>query len=201
MVYIVGIGPGSEEYITKKAEDILRKSDIIIGFKRGIESLYYIDNLKINVTSLSRIINILNEKKYENICIAASGDPCFYGITDFIKKNYIGEISVIPGISSFQYMMAKLSKPWQDGKLFSLHGKSENLIKKVTYNKLTIWLTDNINTPNSIGLSLLKNNIKADIYVGENLSYDDERIQKIAVENIINMEFSKLCVVVIERMD
>lgn len=201
MVYIVGIGPGSEEYITKKAENILKEADIIVGFKRALKSLYYIKNSKMEVYSLSKILDILKDKKYKNMCIAASGDPCFYGITDFIEKNYSGEITVIPGISSFQYMMAKLSKPWQSAKLFSLHGKGEDLIKRVKETKLTIWLTDDINTPNSMGLSLLKNKIKADMYVGENLSYNDEQIQKTSVEDIINMEFSKLCVVVIERMD
>ena len=39
MIYIVGLGPGHKDYIMPKALETMKKSDIIIGFKRAIDSL------------------------------------------------------------------------------------------------------------------------------------------------------------------
>ena len=36
-IYIVGIGPGSSEYLTKKAIDTVKSSDYTVGSTRAIE--------------------------------------------------------------------------------------------------------------------------------------------------------------------
>ena len=36
-IYVVGIGPGKEDGITKEAERILEDADIIVGYKTYIE--------------------------------------------------------------------------------------------------------------------------------------------------------------------
>ncbi len=41
-VYIVGLGPGHKDYMLQGAINNLEKVDIIIGFKRAIESLDFI---------------------------------------------------------------------------------------------------------------------------------------------------------------
>ncbi|SQB32326.1 precorrin-6y C5,15-methyltransferase subunit CbiE [Clostridium sporogenes] len=45
-VYIVGLGPGHKDYMLQGAINNLEKVDIIIGFKRAIESLDFIKNNK-----------------------------------------------------------------------------------------------------------------------------------------------------------
>ena len=52
MIYIVGLGPGHKDYIMPKALEIMEKSDVIIGFKRAIESLDFINNKKIYISKL-----------------------------------------------------------------------------------------------------------------------------------------------------
>ena len=39
-IYIVGIGPGSKDYLTKKAISIVEKSDYTVGSTRAIELLF-----------------------------------------------------------------------------------------------------------------------------------------------------------------
>jgi cobalt-precorrin-7 (C5)-methyltransferase len=36
-IYIVGIGPGASEYLTKKAIDTVKKSDYTVGSTRAID--------------------------------------------------------------------------------------------------------------------------------------------------------------------
>lgn len=200
-VYVVGIGPGHKDYILPKAVDTLQKSDLIVGFERAIESLDYIEGNKIVVKKIAEILNFINSNQYENISIAASGDPLFYGITDYLKKNYSGNINVVSGISSFQYMMGQIGKSWQGSFLGSLHGREENFYQLVEENSLSIWLTDTKHSPAYMCKILEQKDIKAQVYVGENLSYEDEKITVGTIEEIKEMQFSNLCVVVIENLN
>ena len=196
MVYIVGIGPGAKEYILPKALEVLNICQVVIGFERAINSVEHKNKLVIK--SLTETLAFLDKSKEENIAIVASGDPCFYGITDYINKNFAGTVEVIPGISSFQYLMAKLNKSWQGATLGSLHGRKEEFLEKVRANKLSIWLTDKDNSPDFICSELIRNNVKAQVYVGVNLSYEDELVLQGTAEEVSLMEFHDLSVVVIE---
>lgn len=199
MVYIVGIGPGARNYILPEAEKVIESVNCVIGFDRALRSLDYIKNRKTKVKSLFEIIEFINMHKDKNICVVASGDPCFYGITDYINRNFTGDIRVIPGISSFQYMVSKLGKSWQNAGLYSIHGREEQLIEKVRENKVSIWLTDRRNSPEFISKKLLKENIRAKVYVGENLSYPNEKISSGTVEEMSRRSYADLCVVIIEN--
>lgn len=199
MVYVVGIGPGNKEYILPKAIDTLKKSDIIIGFSRAVESLDFIENFKIKIKGFNDLIEFLNENREKNICIAASGDPCFYGITNYIKDNYHGNIEIIPGISSFQYMTARLNMPWQNAVLSSLHGREEDFVTRVKNSHISIWLTDKINSPETLCKKLYDERLNVKIYIGEHLSYEDEKISIGYPEELLNLLFSDLSVVVIEN--
>jgi len=199
VVYIVGIGPGSKEYILPQAIKVLESSDEIIGFGRAINSLDFIDSKKVKVNKISEVIEYLDANKHKNIAVSASGDPLFYGITNYLKSNYDGEINIVPGITSFQYLAAKLNKPWQNAFLGSLHGREQSFIKGVLENNLSIWLTDNKNSPEVLAKTLLENGLNPYIYVGENLSYEDERIESGTAEDIRNKEFKGLSIMIVER--
>ncbi|KYH35515.1 putative cobalt-precorrin-6Y C(5)-methyltransferase [Clostridium tepidiprofundi DSM 19306] len=198
-VYVVGLGPGNKEYILPKAISTLKKCDLIIGFRRAIESIEFLTKNKKIVNSLKEILNIIKTNNDKNIGIVASGDPCFYGITGYLSKNINIDLEIIPGVSSFQYLMSKISMPWQGAYLGSMHGRKEEFLNSVKENDISIWLTDNKNTPSELCKILIVNSIDAVIYVGENLSYDDEKIIVGKTSDIVNMTFSDLCVVVIKR--
>ena len=79
-----------------------------------------------------------------------------------------------------------------------MHGREEKFLEHVKNNCKTIWLTDNKNTPKSLCEILIKNNINCTIIVGENLSYEDERIVEGNPREILNYEFSNLSVMMVE---
>lgn len=197
MIFIVGIGPGSREYILPAAKNALKNCEYIIGFSRAINSLSHIEGNKIIIESLSETLSFIEANSKSNIALAASGDPCFYGITDYIKRNFNGELKIIPGLSSFQYMTAKLNISWQNAYLGSLHGREEELIEAVRGNKLSIWLTDKVNCPSIICKRLVDAGILGDAFVGENLSYEDEKITKGNFQDIASKVFSPLSVLII----
>ena len=82
-----------------------------------------------------------------------------------------------------------------------MHGRQEEFIKVVSEHEISVWLTDKSNSPQALCKKLYDNNIKATVYVGEELSYEDERIIKGTVEEIKDKTFNDLSVVVIENID
>jgi len=237
MIYIVGIGPGHKDYIVPKALEIMKKSDIIIGFKRAIDSLEFIDNKKIYINKLSDIdeficgevcsevcseacddehdevpdevrdeenqdmdISISKMDKENNISIVASGDPTFYGITNYIKSKTGLEIEVVPGISSFQYLTCKLNLPWNNAYLGSLHGRREEFLDKINNYELSIWLTDKDNNPARLSEILHEAKINCKIIIGENLSYEDEIISCGSPEEFLNATFSPLSIFIVQKV-
>ena len=197
-INIVGLGPGAMEYIAPKALDILENSHLVIGYERAMESINFIKSEKKIILTLSEIKDFVDNGQ-GTLSIVASGDPCFYGITNYIKNNFNVNIEVIPGISSFQYLMCKLAKPWNNGVLGSMHGREQDFEKKVQNNELTIWLTDKINSPKVLCERLVNLNGEYYVYVGENLSYEDEIIRQGSPNDLIKYEYSPLSIVVIER--
>ena len=201
MIYIVGLGPGHRDYIMIKALEIMKKSDSIIGFKRAIESLDFIDNKKIYINKLSDIDKYIcsEENEDNNISIVASGDPTFYGITNYIKSKTNQEINIIPGISSFQYLTCKLKLPWNNAYLGSLHGRYEEFLEKINDNELSIWLTDKENNPAMLCKMLYEAEIKCKVIIGENLSYEDEIISEGSPIEFLNAIYSPLSIFVVDK--
>lgn len=213
MIYIVGIGPGHPDYILPRAVKVLEQCDIIIGFKRAIDSLNFIKAKKIYMKKLSDIdMYICDDKIYgeyqnhreiessiENIAVVASGDPTFYGITNYVKVKSKKNFQVIPGISSFQYLTAKVSLPWNNAYLGSLHGRKDEFITQVNEHDVSIWLTDKDNNPNVLCKILCEGKIECSVVIGENLSYDDEVINVGKPFEFVDKNISDLNIFIVHK--
>lgn len=195
MLTVAGIGPGNPKYLTLDVAEKIKSAKEIIAFGRVGASIESLRDDYIQVNRVDEIIDKLDDEK--DILLLASGDPNFFGIVEYLKRKGITLKEVLPGISSFQYMMAKVEKPWQNAKFISLHGRAGDL-NIVKDNKLVIALIDKDNNASYISKELYMLGISGTMYVGFNLSYDDERIIKINIGEEIE-EYSSLGVVVIEN--
>ena len=107
-------------------------------------------HIREDIKTIEKVVHIDKLlEKHEEILILASGDPCFYGIVEYLKRKNIKIERIMPGLSSFQYMMAKLGISWQGANFLSLHGRMESL-ETVKENKISIILIDKDNTPSKI---------------------------------------------------
>ncbi|HWR62357.1 MAG TPA: precorrin-6y C5,15-methyltransferase (decarboxylating) subunit CbiE [Clostridia bacterium] len=192
---LVGMGPGSLRYVTMEAVDRIKSADRVIAFGRIAKTAAEI-RADIHIADkVEKVADMLAEEA-DNV-ILASGDPCFYGILDFLSNKGIRIDEVVPGISSMQYMMAKLKKSWQDSVLASFHGREADLMG-VRNGRTAVILADSSHSPGYISGLLSTNGIKGRIYAGFNLSYEDELIvEKEIGEDIESV--SNLALVVIEN--
>lgn len=202
-INIVGAGPGNEKFIVGEGVCAIRKSSLVIGDTRLIESVKnLLDKQEIYyLKKFDELLELLKDREAE-ITILVSGDTGFYSLLDYLTRNMGDEeINVIPGISSFQYLFSKLKKCWHNYLLMSLHGRECDYIKLLELSKQgVILLTDNENTPHTIGKKLTENGLgNLKIQVGENLSYENEKIYWFYAKDYeIHKDFS-MNIVVIEK--
>lgn len=200
MLSVVGVGPGNPAYLTPIALDRIQKAEILIGGRRHLQLFTHLPVEKILWDKVNNIRIPLDSSK--RVVILASGDPLIFGILDSILAHYPSEdIEVIPGISTVQYILAKLRLPAKDLAVVSLHGRTVDIVPVVKNHTLVVVFTDFAYTPQRIAKALLSQGITIwRIYVGENLSYPEEQIRCFTLEELANFVQSfDLNTVVIQR--
>ena len=198
MIHVIGLGPGNTDYITKLGEKLIQNSDVVIGGKRNLESIVDFEGEKIEISSnLKEIVEYINNNKHKQISVIASGDPLIYGIGRYLSKNIDKEdLNIVSGISSLQYIFSKVHIDMNDLYITSSHGKTPDFDYVLSHKKVCM-VTDKIIGPKEICKQILDRNLEKTIVVGENLSYDNERITIGSPEDILNLEDFDMCVVVI----
>ncbi|NPA62901.1 MAG: cobalt-precorrin-7 (C(5))-methyltransferase [Methanococci archaeon] len=202
MIYIVGVGPGSKDYLTLKSIEIVKNSDLVVGSKRAL-ALFDIDEGKKVILSknlIEELKEIINREdlKDKKIAILSTGDPCFSGLLKTLLKLGVDkkEIEVVSGISSIQIASSKLKISWEDYKIITLHGKEDNkykLLEAFNNKEKVIFLPNNLNEDARF---LIENGINPNtkIWVLENLTYENERIRAMSLKEISLSKFSYLTV-------
>ena len=198
MINVIGLGPGNTDYITKLGKKLIQNSDVVIGGKRNLESIIDFEGEKIEISSnLKEIVEYINNNKHKQISVIASGDPLIYGIGRYLSKNIDKEdLNIVSGISSLQYIFSKVHIDMNDLYITSSHGKTPDFDYVLSHKKVCM-VTDKIIGPKEICKQILDRNLEKTIVVGENLSYDNERITIGSPEDILNLEDFDMCVVVI----
>ena len=211
-IYIIGIGPGSSEYLTKKAIDTVKMSDYTVGSTRAIELFGDVKNtipfnVKELLDTLERGVQLAVDGNV--VSILSTGDPGFSGVLNTVlrisdEKNFPKEdIEVIPGISSLQLAAAKCHIQWDNANVMTFHGREniEDILPVINNGKITIALPSR--KVKDMAQFLLDNGVEADrkVTVCERLSYPDEKIVRSTMDDIANSEFTYMCIIVIYPQD
>ncbi|MBQ2226167.1 MAG: cobalt-precorrin-7 (C(5))-methyltransferase [Methanobrevibacter sp.] len=207
-IYIIGIGPGASEYLTKKAIDTVKMSDYTVGSTRAIELFDDVQNkIAFNVKEL---LDKLEEGVKlavdgNTVSILSTGDPGFSGVLNTVlrlsdENNFSKEnIEVIPGISSLQLAAAKCHIQWDNANVMTFHGREniEEILPVINNGKTTIALPSR--KVKDMAQFLLDNGIEADrkVTVCERLSYPDEKIVTTTLDEIADSEFTYMCIIII----
>ncbi|WP_455645762.1 cobalt-precorrin-7 (C(5))-methyltransferase [Methanosphaera sp.] len=202
---IVGIGPGSKEYLTISAVEVIENSDVLVGSKRSLELFDYVNAEMVLLEprdipkTVKKAVTYLEEGF--KVSVLSTGDPGFSGMLKTVKRiSPNTKLNVIPGISSVQLAAAKLGIPWDTANLITIHGGKEptdDLLEKIDDT------TANIILPNrhisELAEYLIDHGFSPEhgITICEKLSYPDEQIVHITLEEAKQLDFGYMCVVVI----
>ena len=202
-ITLLGIGMGSREMLTVQGKNSLDQADLLIGARRMVDSVRRPDqDVFIEYRSQEIKDYIDSHPEYDNIVIVLSGDVGFYSgakkLLDVLQQNKLSqnsfgsetagqsssvqntvkpEIQVQCGISSVVYFMSKIGLSWDDAKIVSTHGRRCNLISYI-HNEKKVFAILGTSDGVAVLASKLVDYGMSDVllYVGENLSYDNEKI-------------------------
>ncbi|MBQ9912134.1 MAG: precorrin-3B C(17)-methyltransferase [Firmicutes bacterium] len=120
-LYVVGIGPGSYENMTVRAQEALKKSDILIGYTVYIDLVKeHFPDKEMLTTGMRKEVErceLALEKAAEgkDVAMICSGDAGVYGMSGLIEElavKYEGvEVETIPGVSAVLSGAAILGAP------------------------------------------------------------------------------------------
>ena len=189
-INVVGLGPGNIKYLSTAGIDCIKEAEIVVGSTRQLSDLKTIISEKQEIYilgKLSELIAYLKENIEKKITIIVSGDTGYYSLVPYLSKNLSKDIlNIIPNISSYQYLFSKIGENWQNFRLASVHGREFDYVKNIDDEDIAglVLLTDDIQNPYEVSKNLYNNGIRnLTVIVGENLSYDNEKITILEIEN------------------
>lgn len=196
-ISLVGIGMGAEKTLTLEGKKALNEAELLIGAKRMTEAVQKPGQMVLHEYRSEKIVEYIREHpKYRTVAIALSGDVGFYSGAKKLINQLDGNVEVICGISSVVYFMSKIGLSWDDAKIVSAHGRNCNLISLIRHNPKVFSI---LGTED--GVAVLASRLvyygmgDVTLYVGENLSYENEKIFHDKAANLTEYRGEALSVV------
>ncbi len=201
-IYLIGLGVGHLDYLTEQAKKIIMQCDLLLGAERLIENVKVLNShaYACTIDEIEKMIESHEEVK--TVGVVVSGDVGFYSLANRLRKKFKDKypFSQITGISSMQYFMNLLGKPYDHLYTVSMHGREENILTKLRCHGKVFLLTGGQHSVQAICQRLYDYGLEdVKVYVGERLSYQDEKITKGTPKELKNQLFNSLSVMLIEQ--
>ena len=220
-VFAVGVGPGSQNYITEIVRKTIVSADIIVGHKYTLDIISsLIQDKKIHIITMED-----QEKTYQQIKKELGGGVLvvpFTGDVNFSESEVVdrlievfGEVEIIPGISSVQVAASKAKIPLDKSKVITMHVTTSIEEKKLELQKAVLdgfnviliprpWPKDPKRhfMPSEVAAYLKKNGFNTSnipVYVFESLTNGREQTFAGSMQELEGKEFSDLSVMVISQ--
>lgn len=203
-IIVVGIGPGSPDYILPIASRRIAEAKILVGSQRALDAFAPEHIItKVIGRDIIGVLTFIEEFLATNdVVVMVSGDPGFYSLLVALRSKFLqSQVTVIPGISSMQLAFARMSEVWQDAQLISMHGRQasdEDL--QYNLNKKLGILTDHEHNPSHIAKILINRGWPVDsrVWLGEGLSYEDEQCRILTLGETVQIPGFNHCVMVVK---
>ena len=202
-VTVVGAGPGSPELFTGKMKKAVSEADLVLTSERLVHDMKLL-NVNAKACGIKETLEYIDEKadSEERLCVVASGDTGFYSIASTIARQAGKGVTVerICGISSMQYFAAVTDHGYETMKLVSLHGRGSSIVPFVCYNKSVFALTGGALKASDIVRELADKEMDhVQVFIGENLTMESERIVQGKPSELAQLEFDDLAVMIVDN--
>lgn len=196
-VTLLGIGMGSIGTLTLEGREAVRDADLIVGARRMVDAVRLPGQDFLYEYRSREIAEYLAEHpEYTRVVIALSGDVGFYSGAKKLVELLGPETKMICGISSVVYFMSKIGLSWDDAKIVSAHGKTCNLISLIRENRKVFAILGTNDGVRNLAEKLTFYGMgDVILHVGENLSYDNEKILSKQAKELVSYEGDPLSVI------
>ena len=220
-VFVVGVGPGSQDYITEIVRKIIVGADVVVGHKYTLDIISnLIQDKKVHIITMEdqekTYQQIRKELEDEILVVPFTGDVNFSEseVVDRLIEIF-GDVEIIPGISSIQVAASKAKIPLDKSKVITMHVTTSIEEKKLELQKAVVdghniiliprpWPKDPKKhfMPSEIAFYLKKNGFDTSnipVHVFESLTNGKEQTFTGSVQELEGKEFSDLSVMVIRQ--
>lgn len=196
IVQMIGIGPGTEALLTQEALRKIREADLVLTNERLFEAFEYL-NPNTKSCTLSEIeAQIREHMGMSKVAILASGDVGFYSLSNTLKPALEDvQVEWVNGISSLQYLAARLKQDYSSVKVVSVHGRHRSVIPYVSYHENIFVLTGGAHKAHDVIADLVQSGLgSVRVTAGENLSMAAERLITAEANQLQDLRFDNLSV-------
>lgn len=202
-IYVLGVGPGAPEYVLPAVHTRVQRCQLLVGGSRNQALFPQYRGERVEIGGeIGPLLDYLEaEYRSRQAGVLVSGDPGLFSLLQPLRRRFAAEtLEVVPGISALQYFFARLGLPWHRAVVISLHGREDDtLVQTVQQHDLVGIFTDRRETPGRICRRLQQAGIgERRVYVGENLSYPEEKIIQTTLSAGDRLQVGTLNVMVIE---
>jgi cobalt-precorrin-7 (C5)-methyltransferase len=214
-INIVGVGPGSPDFVTPVAKKAVQQAQLVIGAQRSIT--LFKDDIKgeffvLTATNLQDLLKQAAEsvKNGKDVALLSTGDPGFSGLLHTVLESGLfqeADIKVVPGVSSIQACAARLNISWDNTRLFTFHDsvsddEKQKLVSAYQCGRTILLLPNSRGfSPKDISILLLETgaDTQTPVYICENITLENEKVTSSTLEGIAGQTFGGLCVMVIKQ--
>lgn len=196
MVTVVGIGPGSKDYLTPIVLKKVKEAELLMGSSRALGLFGDLEKERIEVSgNYQEIVDyIVRNHAHQKIVFLVTGDPGLFSFLSLLRKKLSQkEIEIIPNISAAQLLFARLGLTWDSVQFLTLHGRNEphKILPFLRNGQKVCVFTDSFLSPDKIAQFLLQSGVGARAVIGENLSYPQERLIDTDLHQLKEMNFQE----------
>jgi cobalt-precorrin-7 (C5)-methyltransferase len=226
-LFLVGVGPGSSSYLTDVVREVIRKSKYLIGYKYTLSIIrdLIIPNFhqvyEVTMKNQDVTYNEVYKKMRENeFCtIPFTGDVNFSEseVVDRLLEIFGNDkVELMPGISSIQVAASRAKVPLDKARVLSFHitedieEKKRELVEVIQDKKSVVLVPRPWNNnkkknfmQSEIALYLKNEGIdtsKLIVWVFEFLTTTEERVFRGKLNELEDMDFSAMSVLVIDQV-
>ena len=196
-VTLLGIGMGSPKTLTQEGQEAVRNADLIVGAKRMVDAVRLSgQDVFYEYRSKEIAEYLIAHPEYTKVVVALSGDVGFYSGAKKLAELLGPDTEMICGISSVVYFMSRIGLSWDDAKIVSAHGKTCNLISLIRTNRKVFAILGTGDGVRKLAEKLTFYGMgDVILHVGENLSYDNEKILAKPARDFVSYEGDPLSVI------
>ena len=221
IVYAVGVGPGSQDYVTDIVRKIIQNSDIVVGYKYTLKTIEDLlsdkEVYEITMHSQEEVYQKIKTKLGNKTLIVPFTGDVNFSESEVVDRliEVFDKVCVVPGISSIQVAAAKARIPLDKAKIITMHITTSIEEKKLELQKA---LLDGLSVilvprpwpknpeknfmPSEIAIYLKKNGFntsKIKVHVFESLTNSNESAFVGMVNELEGKTFSDLTVMVFNQ--
>lgn len=197
-VYIVGVGPGSPDWVGKGVLKIIKKADIIVGWEMDLHPVAgTLDGKMVLVQQVDDYLDLPVIAAREAarsgaiVTVLKTGDPLISpaGLKDTLSTFKGFDIKIVPGVSTVQLAAAHAAVPLEDCAIITyyptphdggrdLRKKRKRMLAALAEGRNLIVLTGVRQMPNQTARYLLNQKADPDMLavICQNLAHPDQRI-------------------------